>query len=477
MRYVCSLVGAQAPVRNCTIVSILWAGLLVTFALTAFGFFVYALNRLPLIGFMCAAVTVLIAWEVPQLPQLFNVGGSSIQIVDIFALAFLAVGVARIGQLVANLGIAGWAWLALGTLLGISLIRGIPEFGIGGAVNEFRLFFHTWAALTWMMSLRRGEEVTASQMGRFALLLGWGLVLVASIHTAQHGLGSASELIDSGSGFIQTTRPLVSGQALMLLMCAAVCLWLWRSSNRRSYAIHAGLFALVVLVVQQRTVWSVGLMAILVVFLFSRARTKLTIVGALSIAAGIAPFLLALSEVQSLLVLLESSAENSSTYDARTVSWLNLIAQSTEQGQDTVLFGAPMGSGFGRFEGLDRWVTFAPHNWYLTIYLRAGVLGLVLFMLFVLLILSRALKRRADMASIAVIVMMLGYAWSYSWLWYSAIFAGWSYLRPWSNDMQRFERATVVAGSRGASSRGPRYPGERRAPSTSQVAPRDATGI
>lgn len=425
--------------------SAVWIAVLLVAALAAFGFLVYGIWRWPGVGYFCAAMAVLIAWEVPQIPQLVNLGGNSVYVLDVLAAAFLLVGISRTEQMRANLGPAVWIWLALGVLLCVSLLRGIPEFGLGAAMNEFRLFAYPVAALTWSMSLRRSEERPRAYMGRFAVLLGWGLVSVSALHMARTGLGSAAELVDAGSGTVQTTRPLVSGQALMLLMCAVICLWIWRAEARRWYLIHAAAFGLVVMIVQQRTVWGVAIMALFAVFLVAPGRTKATVIGGLLLAGALVPFLLTSQTGQSLAGQLLSSAENSSTYDARTVSWMNLILQSQANGDEAVIFGSPLGAGFGRLEGIDRWVTFAPHNWYLTLYLRVGLLGLTLFVAFILVTLVSAVKRRTDMASVAIIVMMIGYGWSYSWLWYSAVFAGWAYIRPTAVPSDRLSQAPLEA--------------------------------
>lgn len=410
--------------------NVLWVVLLTITAGFAFGFLIYGLRRWPVVGSGFAAIAVLIAWELPQMPAMFSVGGNNVYLLDVMAAAFLTVGMSRTELLRRNLGAASWFWWALGALILISLLRGLPEFGLGSATNEFRQFLYPFAALTWTMSLPRSENHPAALVGRYSVWLGWGLVAVSAFHIAKYGLGSAAELIDSGSGIVQTTRPLVSGQALMLLMCAAVCLWLWRSERRRSYMFHAAIFGVVVLVVQQRTVWSVATMAIIAVLAISRVRTKATVLAWLAAAGILLPFLFMSSTVQDFASQLQSAAENSSTYDARSVSWQNLISQSVDGGEERVIFGAPMGTGFGRLEGIDRWVTFAPHNWYLTLYLRVGVVGLLLFAAFIVTTFVTAVRRRADMASIAIIVVMAGYGWSYSWLWYSAVFAGWAYSKP-----------------------------------------------
>ncbi|MEO5314983.1 hypothetical protein PV772_12830 [Pseudarthrobacter sp. CC12] len=123
---------------------------------------------------------------------------------------------------------------------------------------------------------------------------------------------------------------------------------------------------------------------------------------------------------------LSAAATDSGTYDARVRSWINLINQSTDSGLSGIIFGQPMGIGFGRFEGVGRWVEFAPHNWYVTMYLRVGVLGLGMLIVFLLGVAARVLSNRRNMAALAVVVAVLVYGWSYSWPWYICLFFGWA---------------------------------------------------
>jgi hypothetical protein len=127
-----------------------------------------------------------------------------------------------------------------------------------------------------------------------------------------------------------------------------------------------------------------------------------------------------------ILSQLASAATDSGTYDARVRSWTNLIAQSELNGPLDVIFGQPMGIGYGRFEGAGRWVVFAPHNWYVTTYLRTGVAGLSLLLLFVAIVLVKLLRSRTNMAAIAIVIAVTVYGWSYSWPWYLGLFYGWA---------------------------------------------------
>lgn len=404
-----------------------WLVFLGLAALVACAMFTVALRRRPLIGAVSGAVTILVAWEIPNPPALANVAGTSIYFVDVLSASFLIVALSTLAQLRRNLGLTSWPWLALGLLLVVSLVRGTVENPLGPTMNEFRGFLYPYAALTWAMSLAWTADLVRVIVGKGTLAIGWGLVLVAGYHIAQFGLGSASAFVDAGTGIEQTTRPLVSGQALVLLMCAAVSLWLWRHLSRNSYVFSAIAFGLIVVVVQQRTVWGVTVVAAAAVLLFSAPRTKAAFLVCGALAGILLLFVLTSPIFEAMLAELAVSATNSGTYDARTTSWLNLINQTLLKGPETVIFGAPMGTGFGRLEGIDRWVVFAPHNWYLTLYLRSGLLGLALFISFIGLTFVNALRRRANMAAIAVMIMMMVYGWSYSWLWYTCIIAGWAY--------------------------------------------------
>jgi hypothetical protein len=203
-------------------------------------------------------------------------------------------------------------------------------------------------------------------------------------------------------------------------------LWLWRSQHRADLLVSALCFLSVVIIVQQRTVWGVGIAAAIALFLVSRARTRVRMFVFGFIAAWTFGFLVASNMAPNLLNELGVAASDSGTYEGRVTSWGNLIAQSVSNGTGNVAFGAPMGNGFGRFEGAGRWVTFAPHNWYLTIYLRVGVIGLSFLLLFLAIGMSSVLRGRTNMAAFAILTASITYGWSYSWLWYMCVFSGWA---------------------------------------------------
>jgi hypothetical protein len=91
------------------------------------------------------------------------------------------------------------------------------------------------------------------------------------------------------------------------------------------------------------------------------------------------------------------------------------------EGVLTVLFGAPFGHGFGRFEGVGRWVVFAPHNWYVTVYLREGLIGLGAMLVIFLPRFFAGFRANRDVFLAAVLVCFLVYGWTYSWQWWTCL--------------------------------------------------------
>ncbi|TFB47788.1 O-antigen ligase family protein [Cryobacterium tagatosivorans] len=409
--------------------SSLWDGMLGVGALAGLILFVVAVRRWPVVGAVVLAINVLLAWEFPNATALAVVEGRSIYFLDVLGLALLLVGLAGVKQLFRNLGSVAWLWLAFGLVLLVSLARGLTQLDPGVAVTEFRSFFYNFATITWAMTLAWNPARTRVLVEKFALALGWGLVVVGGYHLARYGLGSASAFVDASTGLNQTSRPLVSGQALILLICAVVSLWLWGRDRRKSVLLSSIVFLAVVVVVQQRTVWGVAIAVAAVIFVVSKSNTKSAMVVFGIVAAWGVGLVLATGAAGDLLAQLEDSATNFATYDARLTSWADLIDRSISHGFEHVAFGAPFGSGYGRFEGAGRWVEFAPHNWYLTVYLRAGLLGFALFALFLILVLVRALRTRGNSAAIAILVACLVYGWSYSWLWYTGGLLGWAISR------------------------------------------------
>lgn len=406
--------------------SFLWTAFVALGAVSAFLLLVVAVRRWPVIGAATLAAQILVMWEFPAPIAVAQVSATSIYFPDLLSSCFILIIILDAKRLLMNVGPVAIFWVLFGCMLAMSLVLGVLQFGPNGALNEFRMLFYPFATVTWAMTLDWNNKLQKSIINKLSLALGWGLVILATYHVSRYGLGETSEFVDAVTGYAQTSRPLVSEQTLILLLCAVVVFWRWSHERKSSLLISGMAFLTIVAIVQQRTVWAVGIVVVCVVFLMSRSNTRHTILKSAAIVAwGIA--MLSLSgRLSTITAQLDSAASNFGTYDYRVNSWIDLIHRSFADGPGVVAVGAPFGHGFGRYEGVGRWVEFAPHNWYLTIYLRVGIVGLTLFLLFFGFLFGRVLRARANLAATAVITAMVIYGWTYSWPWVTAVFVGWA---------------------------------------------------
>ncbi|WP_146245931.1 O-antigen ligase [Curtobacterium sp. MCPF17_001] len=388
-------------------------------------FFFYLTARHPTVVAIASTAVVAVAWEIPNIPPLATVAGLQVYFLDLLAVALLILTVARTAQMILNVGGLAWIWLAIGALFFFSFARGASTIGLPQATSEFRAYFYPFAALGWAISAHWDLKFSTRLLTRLALTMGWLLSAVAFYHIARHGLGSTSEFVSVTADTEQTSRALVAGQALMLLLCAIACLHFWKATGRGAYAWSAVLFTVVIVLTQERTVWVAALCSAVAVGLTGNPSVKRRTALIVIIGAAISAIAVASGVLTPLINTLVGAAQNLNTFEARIEGWTNLVRGSVAQGTSVVLFGEPFGQGYGRLQS-GVWVTYAPHNWYLSLYLRSGVIGLGLFVSVLILLVTRALRARTSAASIAIIVALIAFGWTYSWPWYICIFLGWA---------------------------------------------------
>jgi O-antigen ligase len=132
-----------------------------------------------------------------------------------------------------------------------------------------------------------------------------------------------------------------------------------------------------IVISQQRTVIVCLLLAALIANLLNPNRIRAIYIYA-SLIGATATLALTLL-VPKALKAFSDSLTNEGTLGARQEGWGTLL-QQVLQNPFTLLTGAPFGTGFSRVEG-GQLVSQNPHNWYLFLLLRAGILGLLAFIL------------------------------------------------------------------------------------------------
>lgn len=405
-----------------------FAGPLMVGAVAGFALLTYLAHRRPMVIPYAVGAYALTAWDFPTTPGLVTVAGIQIKGEDVIVLAALATVLVRPRNFLNLVRRYSLLMMVIAICLLAALVAGYARFG-GHAFNEFRGFFWLIGLCAWMLSLDWSSIRLRRSFDRWIIFMGIGLALAFVFHAAKYGMGTADSFVVRSDGTEQTGRPLVSGQALFLTLIGM--LLLERSTERgRGGTTWLGIaFIAIAVLCQHRSVWAaVGVAIFLVSIQLRGIPLARATVGAFY---GLV-FLFALYATGALDGLLNSLAygiESKGTYEGRVGAWTSLVDASVERGASSVLFGEPFGFGYDRYEN-GRFITYAPHNWYVSVYLRLGLIGLAAFLVVMLTAAKRLLAQR-DVASMALLTATAIYAWSYSLPWYLGIPFGWCLYRAW----------------------------------------------
>lgn len=383
-------------------------------ALLAFVMATIVVRRYPLVGLGSVGLMIIILWEVPHPPAIVTVSGLAVYPADVITLVLFAVGVLQASQLRANLKVWIVPWWSFGLLIAVSTLLGVAAFGPGTAVNEARPFLHFFFAMTWVLATRPDRL----RLRRISLILGWALVLIALYHGVRYGVGNAVSVLDSRG----TGRILVSGQAMALLLCAGT-VYLGSAGSRearRRSTFSSIVFLGVVVLAQHRSVWvatAFGTVAVLIWSARGRTRNQVAVLLLVGTWLALLGWSFGLESPDSGLF---ESASNAGTLNWRTSGWQSLVSQAFAQGPAVVIGGEPFGSGFLRQLNTGRWATTSPHNWYVTVFLRVGIIGLALLALMLISAVAKARAMRAEWTFLLVAVGAYGLFYMVDW-----------YLAPW----------------------------------------------
>ncbi|MDV6241228.1 O-antigen ligase family protein [Rhodococcus opacus] len=379
----------------------------------------------PIAGFIGIGVFSVVAWDVPNLPAVSNIFGLNLYPADALAIVLLLAAACYGTPRENRAPKAKIALAAIFALALLSVVLGIMEHGVSAPLNEARLFLWLSCACWWSVSLDWGDRRVREAAQRAVLFIGWTLVAAAVLHGALYGIGSASDSRVLPDGTVTTSRILVSGQSMVLLLSAyaSVCV-LWRTRST-IYGISATVFLAVSFISQNRSVWLAGGISILILILAVRMPYRLRMLGYAQIA-GIAVILISLPGfLRPYYGKIFESLDDSRTYASRETGWTQLIDQQVAMGPLATLLGQPFGSGFRRMDTNGIYVDFTPHNWYVLLFLRIGILGLLGMAVCLSVTVWRLINARNSAFQLCMLAGLMSYAWTYSIDWYLAPFVGW----------------------------------------------------
>jgi hypothetical protein len=374
---------------------------------------VLLVRHFPMLGWLILSGFAIGAMDWTGLTPLVSFGGLAIYPADAASLVLVAAIVTTPGALRRVHASEFYVWVPVALLGLLAFERGVSAFGLAAAGNEARGFVQLAAATCWVWGRMRlpGFE---KGLYRWSMITGLGLTVVAAIHIRSRGIGSVDQLI-LVDGQLVTSRPLVATQALVLGLVGIAFLVARRSGRDRLLGL---VFVGVSVLCQHRTVWAALAVSLLAVILLSpRVRGRIAgwvVLGAVAVALAYATGLIE-PLVSKFLVAFHSRG----TLVDRQFAWRYLIDQQNAKGAFSVLFGQPFGIGFARREPGGNIETYAPHNWYVLLYLRIGLIGALLVALALVRgLVTNVVRRHAT--GVAWAAGLLTFCFAYNLLWYVA---------------------------------------------------------
>ncbi|MFB9992712.1 O-antigen ligase family protein [Deinococcus oregonensis] len=301
---------------------------------------------------------------------------------DLLAAALLAIAALRFClERHRRLRVVGLAAVMLSVILFINLFLGLPKFGLEQAVNEFRYWLLPIAVLLHGLTYSTGAGYAQQIMRAWATAAVVLCALAAYFWLAYYiGLPYPVQLVAETSAYYAVPRVMVSALAMCILIGTFFAWWGVTQLNwSRRWHWALPFLLLTLLMLQHRTIWVAGLVMIAYLLLTSKlARKRLMVAVAVAAVAG-AVFLYVTPSspvAESLTGAVESTTEENSTLSWRLQGWEQLIRPENIGDPVNYLTGLPMGTGWLRFINQQE-ITAGPHNQFVQLLLRGGVIGLM----------------------------------------------------------------------------------------------------
>jgi uncharacterized membrane protein len=284
------------------------------------------------------------------------------------------------------------AWWVLGMVwLGL-FIWGLAQFGTSAGV-DCRPFLYIWLGAAYLSTFEYDEAFARSMM-KFFIIMGVGVCAIAYYRWTMGAIDDEfhRELQRFDATGVALPRVMAAGQAF-ILMCAlfVVAYQAVTERMRRMAWLLAGIFAITVVALQHRSVWMAacgGFVALALALRQLRAGAGSKLFS-MVLAGAVLLILIALSgRFQGAVDSVEDQASRatsttSGTFVGRVGGWQELLKTWATSGSPvTYLVGKPFGGGYERYVGNfgGEKVSYMPHNFYVQMLYRGGLIGLLAFL-------------------------------------------------------------------------------------------------
>jgi hypothetical protein len=301
-----------------------------------------------------------------------RVMGVALGPVDVINMMLLAVAILRMKR-----GPTGLQWALIGAigLVTYGTLTGFLRLG-DAAMLGFRaeLYFLVPALFVSTISVQNLPKVV-----RAIVWFGTGLAVLAVFRWI--GIGNFEFEHETGYLIERVIRSNAALWVALAALAAVFALFHARGNQPTHYPwIVASLCLAVVLFTQHRSVWVASAVMLAMVFVITQQRTFLKV--AVVLTAGIAVALIDLLDLGHGGTAAESFAyamSNVGTWEWRVERWGNVWETHAARGWAAILLGS--GYGYGWVTGIVGEWEYSPHNGFLQIAVRVGLLGAFLVFL------------------------------------------------------------------------------------------------
>lgn len=314
------------------------------------------------------------------------------------------------------------AWWLLGAVwLGL-FAWGLAQYGTSAGV-DFRPFFYLWLGGAYLATFAYDENFARSFL-KFFVIMGVGICAIAYYRWTMGAIDyefhrDLERLDTTGVALLRV----VPANAAYIVTCAlfVVAYQAVTDRSRQMAWLFAILFAISVIAMQHRSVWMATLAGFVALGLALQQLKK---------GAGSKLFSMVLAAIVVLVLIVASgrfqgavdsvedqasraTSTTSGTFVGRVEGWQTLLKMWVGSGSAvTYLVGKPFGSGYERYasETGGAKIGYMPHNFYVQLLYRGGLVGLFAFLWAVgkgMATLWAKLRRKDDALAPLVFAMMV----------------------------------------------------------------------
>jgi hypothetical protein len=304
--------------------------------------------------------------------------------VDAVSLCLFIAGIIRASRVVRSIHTTRLLALGYVALLAFSLIRGIIANGMLIAGNEARGFIGPLVATLYFLTAPADIQ-SVRKYTRCYLYFGAALCAIAALAAAGVAVGMSAW--DRADAAAIEGRYLPADGAAAIAVCGFLSLAVMRY-HKRGFVnqLVPVTFMAVAIYLRHRTVWVMLLVGVAALLPLDARLFRRILPAALLAVALVALLAVYGGNVEGLASenQFSQSVSNGQTFAWRLNGWKELLFDE-EQNALTVAVGKSMGSGYVRIDPVSyQVIAVAPHSEYIQEYLRVGVVGVFMIVLFAL---------------------------------------------------------------------------------------------